>query len=155
MTTFATCSYYEFRREMGIPVRSSLGFPKFTLKYPLVHAMPDTYPKRQWLRGVDKREFVDLYRTMIETKGVERLREQAAEIRAQEQALRADAADLPVVLLCFERWDNPKKQPEYCHRHVFAAVWRDLTGEDVPEFGAMPRPETKAQERAADQFGLF
>lgn len=146
---FATCSFYEFRPEMGVPVRSSRGYPRFALKYPLIHAMPSTFPNQAWLRGVGKDEFYELYAEKIRNVGAEALRAQAEKIRWDEAHAQRDdrLKDMPVVLLCFERWDNPKKQPEYCHRHAFAAAWTELTGEEVPEFGAMPRKEIRADEQ--------
>lgn len=150
---FATCSFYEFTPDMGIPVRSSNGFPRFTLKYPLVHAMPSTFPSRKWLTGVARPEFEALYAQKIREVGVDALRAQAAEILRRESNLRGqDCTHRPVVLLCFERWNDPKKQPEFCHRHVLSAVLRDL-GEEVTDYGAMPG--AGAEIRADDQESLF
>lgn len=144
---FATCSFQEFRPEMGIPVRSSRGYPRFRLRYPLVHAMPATFPEARWLRGVDKPTFDELYHAKIRAVGVDALRREADRIRHEEaQALGDDRAlEKPIVLLCFERW-NQKKDPGWCHRHSFQAAWSDLAGEDVPELGALPRRELAADD---------
>lgn len=146
--TFATCSFYEFRPEMGIPVRSSNGYPRFALKYPLFHALEETFPRRSWMR-LPYREFAPKYYEMCDALGTDFYRREAEQIRFSESHNRRDerCKDMPVVLLCFERWNDPKKQPEFCHRSLFASWWNERTGEPVPEFGAAPKAEIRADEQ--------
>ncbi len=157
---FATCSYQEFRPDMGTPVRSSIGFPRWQLKYPLTHAMPSTFPNRTWLRGVAKPRFDELYAAKMDGVGIDALREQAERIRWDEaHALRDDRLkERPVVLLCFERWNTKKHDPElWCHRHSLAA-WLRANGEtEVPELGALPHAEIRAHDtpQPDEQPGLF
>lgn len=144
--TFATCSFPEYKPEIvgGIPVRSSNGTPRYTLKYPLPHAMPVTFPHRSYMRR-PLPEFRALYRRQIERVGLDMLRKEIERIRVAAGA----GEDVRLVLLCFEQLG--KKPGVWCHRHIFAALWTEMTGEDVPEYGSAPKPP----EIRSEQSGLF
>ncbi len=143
---FATCSFPEYPDVMGgIPVRTSNGYPRYTLKYPLLHAMPSTFPNKNTIRGVAYDRFVELYRAKLDSIGVEAIQQQAHEIRCKEGA----SEDTPLVLLCFEQLH--KGPDQWCHRNCFAQWWADRTDQATPELGALHQPEIKAHE----QDGLF
>jgi hypothetical protein len=139
---FATCSFPEFKPHMGVPVRISNGFPRYGLKYQLEHTMRDLYPDKTTMT-FEFDAFADRYFSKLNSVGADSIRRQAQEIRVKEDV----PEDTVVVLLCFEQLT---KKP-WCHRNMFAAWWKRATGEDVPELGAVPKPEIKAQE----QDGLF
>ena len=122
---FATCSFPEFRPEMGIPVRSSRGFPRYKLRYPLVHKMPSTFPARHWL-DLDYDEFDQLYRQHV--------RANLNLILSEADQVRHAAADhdSPLVLLCFEQLHRPG---QWCHRRILAHALEELTGELIVEHG--------------------
>lgn len=89
MTEFATCSFPEYWPDMGgIPVRSSNGFPRYKLRYPLVHAMSCTFPNKNTIRGVAYEQFVQLYRAKLDALGIELVQGQATAIRRQESRVR-------------------------------------------------------------------
>lgn len=146
-SVFATCSFPEYRPDVmgGIPVRTSNGYPRYTLKYPLIHAMPSTFPNKNTIRGVAYDRFVQLYRAKLDSIGIEAIQQQAHEIRRKEDA----SEDTPIVLLCFEQL--AKKPDTFCHRNVLADWLSDKTDQSVPELGSMPKPEIKADEHP----GLF
>lgn len=148
---FATCSFPEFNPAGGgIPVRSSNGFPRYKLKYPLVHKMPSTFPNWDWMK-LPQAEFYERYIEMIAVNEAKIIEEALAIRELEAEQIRASADEVPIVLLCFEQL--AKKPGSWCHRHAFAAAWRELSGQTVPELGAMPAPETRAAE--AQQEGLF
>ncbi|WP_367139334.1 hypothetical protein [Saccharothrix sp. HUAS TT1] len=154
--TWYTCSFPEYAlpADEAIPVRSANGFPRYKIRYPLVHALPSTFPAKEWVfGGLGRDEFTQRYLDMMNTDGyVDRVREEAAVIR---RAMGV-AEDFPLALLCFEQLAKKPakgKGTPWCHRTIFAAGWTQLTGEPVRELGAVPMPETAAEERALD--GLF
>lgn len=151
MPEFATCSFPEYRPEQmgGIPVRTSNGYPRYTLKYPLIHAMPSTYPNKSTIRGVAYDRFVQLYRAKLDEIGIDAIQQQAEEIRLKEGAPEGT----PIVLLCFEQLHKGPEQ--WCHRNCFADWYADqVGGVAVPELGALHKPEIKAHE-SQPQDGLF
>jgi hypothetical protein len=152
---FATCSFMEYKPEMGgVPVRSSNGFPRFAhqLTYrlttdvngvPVAHSLPVTWPAHDTIKW-PMDQFAPAYLAKLEKAGVDAIRAAADRLRDQ---LGVDP-DTRLVLLCYERLAT--KPGLHCHRNLFAAWWQDKTGEEVPELGAVPQPEIRAQ-----QEGLF
>jgi hypothetical protein len=152
---FATCSFMEYKPEMGgVPVRTSNGFPQFAHQLPyrltsdvngvtVAHSLPITYPDKSTVKW-SRDEFVPAYLARLEETGVTAIR--AAADRLLDQLGRPGER---LVLLCFERLAT--KPGLYCHRNLFAAWWQQRAGEEVPELGAVPMPEIRAQE----QNGLF
>ena len=151
---FATCSFSEFHPLTmgGIPVRSANGYP-FRLKLPyqlttllggikVPHVLTETWPDKTTITWNADR-FTPVYLEKLNQTGVEKIRDAAGRLRDQ---LGADDHDR-LVLLCFEQLT---KKP-LCHRSLFAAWWQDQTGEEVPELGAVPIPEIRAQQEQ----GLF
>ncbi len=129
-TRFATCSYIEFQPEYGIPVRATLGAPRFKLKYPLRINLQQAAPDRAWFSAPEA-EFDRRYFQKLDRIGVDFYRE-FSEKMSDGRAL---------VLLCFERLDKSR-----CHRTLFADWWRGSSGEQVPELGAQPSRPLDAAE---------
>jgi hypothetical protein len=109
---------------MGVPVRTSIGAPRYGTKYPLVHALPTLYPDRAWLR-LERPAYTKLYVARLDAAGV-------ARIAAECQAVADQAGEETLVLLCFEDLGKPDL---WCHRRIFAEWWTQNTGEPVPELG--------------------
>jgi hypothetical protein len=104
------------------PVRTTVGAPRFRLGYELAGNVAMLAP--YGLRTIeDEAEFEVAYRARLEGFGVEKIR------AALEDVARAACAR-GVVLLCFEDLEDPTQS---CHRTIFAAWWREQTGEEVVE----------------------
>lgn len=151
MSNFATCCYHQFRPEMGIPVRTSAGTPRFPLRYELRHAIPQLAPT--WAtRQLDYVDFRRAYRHQLHRFTIDRVLAAAYDIR---QAEGVDD-EVPLVLLCFE---NLAKPDQWCHR-TFLAEWLEAKGQgEVMEFGdllvAQPVPLPPAPAPAVAQLDLF
>lgn len=124
----ATCSYREMKSEYGVPVRISLGRPKFSVSYPLNQAAMALAPKASYFNADDE-VFEYEYRKQLNRHGEAGIGEALAKIAANTGS---GTEDRPLVLLCFE--DLSKGMP--CHRRDFAAWWLKTTGQVVPELGA-------------------
>ncbi|MEU6932834.1 hypothetical protein AB0A05_27170 [Streptomyces sp. NPDC046374] len=123
---FATCSYPEFSSRMGIPVRATVGAPRYRLAYILGGFMPEAAPDRRFMnRGFDG--FRHAMREKLDTVGIERFTELAQRIADNHKQ-----PDGTVVFLCFENGINQKG---WCHRHMLAEWLREQTGQEVPELG--------------------
>lgn len=124
----ATCTYQEFTPDMGMPVRTTVGYPRFKLAYTIAgHAHLITPAK--WMLTLGYDAFAEAYRNRLDDAGVDAIRTQLEQIPA--------GAGQRLVLLCFDRLDRPGV---WCHRTLFATWWQEHTGEQVPELGALPRP---------------
>lgn len=131
--TFYTCSYTEFRPEMGVPVQASLGRPKFNLKYDLRESLWPFTPRGKYLRS-DSRTFEAEMVKQMDRYGVPYMVDALHQIRER-------ANGLTPVILCFERLNTGK----WCHRSIVSDWWTARTGEVVPELGAeMPPYEPPA-----------
>lgn len=131
---FATCTYQEFDPGYGTPVRSTVGFPRFKLRYDLAGNWPEAAPERAWFSSAPYDVFRDRYRAKLDQTGVEGFRVKARNLGIQTLTLNPDTdqLDKPIVLLCFDKlWQDGT----WCHRTMFGEWWTDMTGEEVPEFG--------------------
>lgn len=124
-TTFATCSYIEFDPSYGIPVKSTVGHPRFKLRYQLAANWQHAAPDRAALR-LEPVSFRRCYTEKLRRFGSDYFGDRAAELRASARR------DEPVVLLCFDKLWLPDA---FCHRTIFAEWFQSLTGEQVPELG--------------------
>jgi len=122
----ATCSYTEFRPHMGVPVRFTAGPPRWPLSYQLAGHAKLITPRREML-SLPIDAYTLAYRRMLHMATVDRI--------AAELVRICGTPDEPIVLLCFERLNEPGK---WCHRTIFAAWWLDKTGHIVAELGAHP-----------------
>jgi hypothetical protein len=147
---FATCSYREFQPWMGIPVRTSLGKPKFRLGFELRHSLPPLTPQRGTLH-LPYDDFRRTYRHQLHRHTIGRVLDAAERIRQDEGA----GEDVPLVLLCFE---DLAQVGAWCHRS-FAREWLVEKGQDCMEFGdllvASPVTLPAAPEPAVAQLDLF
>jgi len=121
-----TCSFSEFRPEMGIPVRFTAFYPRWGLPYQLAGNAKLIAPPRAIIK-LDREPYTPLYIASIEAAGVEAIR---GELRTLTGAY---PAGMPIVLLCFEKLSKPGA---WCHRRLFAEWWHGKTGEVVAELGA-------------------
>jgi len=116
----ATCSFWDYRPEMGRPVRISLSRPK----YPRIEpddSLWELTPHPSYFRA-EPEVFDRCYLAQLDKVGVERLRQQFQELDDGR----------PLVFLCFER--NVRSGDD-CHRRLFAEFWLERTGEIIPEIG--------------------
>lgn len=118
----ATCSFKRFTEDMGLPVRISLGYPRWSLKYELKAAMRELMPRREYLRVDSDAEFNERYTAQLDWYGTKALAQKMDGLRDGWKADR-------LVLMCFE------EDRVDCHRGTFADWWRDKTDVQIPEFG--------------------
>ncbi|MER6011505.1 DUF488 family protein [Streptomyces bluensis] len=126
MLTLFTNRYQAYQPPQGVPVRITLGAPRFKLGYSLTHSVRELAPRREYLSQPEP-EFKTAYRADLDQFGPERI---AARLRQITQA----EGDHRLVLLCFEDLADPA---QWCHRRIFAAWWKDTTGDTVRELGPM------------------
>ena len=124
-----------------IPLRISLGAPKFSLTYSIAANFNVIAPTREILLIADKDAYRREYRRYLETIGVDAIR------NALRPFLQADKETL---LLCFEDLRDPG---QWCHRRFFAEWWEEKTKERVPELEE-PAPE-RAAKNETRQMTLF
>ena len=130
----ATCSYVEFRPDMGTPVRSTVGATRWPLPYQLAgHARLIT-PTRDLLKINARDAYEWGYRRLLNANGIDAIRNELLSIAG------AVDRDTPLVLLCFDQLGKLTPPDNWCHRSMFAAFWAERTGEDVPELGATNAP---------------
>lgn len=121
MVELATSSYRQFRPGMGVPVRITLGKPRFRLGYEYEEIRLLAPPPRVFALR-DEAEFKAAYRQHLDAVGMERLRRVFERVGGEHSGQR-------LVLLCFEN----VLAGESCHRRMFAQWWKEQTGQDVPE----------------------
>jgi hypothetical protein len=121
-----TCRYQRFQPTMGLPVRTTVGYPRF-LKYDLAgHArlISPTWP----MLTLDYDSYLARYRLLLDEAGVDA-------IRGELEAIAADHDHQRLVLLCFDDLSEPDG---WCHRRMFADWWTQHTGEPIPELAEPP-----------------
>ena len=101
-----------------VPVRVTVGRPRFKLRYELGGFVPDAAPYGALFKINDRDEFTEAYTARLETVGIESI---AASLAALGDKL---------VLLCYE---DVTKDGEWCHRQVFADWWTIKIGTKVQE----------------------
>jgi hypothetical protein len=124
--TLFTNRFQAFQPSQGVPVRITLGGVRFKLPYSLTHSVRELAPRRDYLSASEP-EFTAAYRADLDQIGPARIAERLREIVNAEQ-------DHRLVLLCFEDLSDPT---QWCHRRIFAAWWKDVTGDDVRELGPL------------------
>ncbi|MEU7323384.1 hypothetical protein ABZ682_22955 [Streptomyces griseoviridis] len=129
----ATCTYQEFMPDMGTPVRTTVGRPRFDLPYPLTAHAKLVTPTKELL-GINARDAYEFsYRRLLNARGFGPVRDELLRIAG------AYDLDSPLVLLCFDRYDKLTPPDDWCHRLFLAKWWAEQTGQEVPELGAPPR----------------
>ena len=115
-----TCSYRAWRPELGQPVRTSLGKPKWLLpgaaSWPLLW---EATPRGHYF-GAPAEAFEDAYLDQLTRYGILRIAKRLAVITRQTGAET-------LLLCCFEA------DREQCHRSLFSAFWLEATGERIEE----------------------
>ncbi|MDX3224483.1 MULTISPECIES: DUF488 family protein [unclassified Streptomyces] len=126
MLTLFTNRYQAYQPPQGVAVRITLGAPRFKLPYSLKYAVRELAPRRDYFsKGLP--EFTAAYRADLNRLGAERVAELLRGIAEAEQ-------DHRLVLLCFEDLSDPA---QWCHRRIFAAWWKEMTGDEVRELAPM------------------
>ncbi|WP_369258913.1 hypothetical protein [Streptomyces sp. R35] len=129
MLTLFTNRYQQFQPAQGVPVRITLGSPRFKLPYTLTHSVRELAPQKAYF-SKPLPEFAAAYRADLDQLGPARIAERLREIVNAEQ-------DHRLVLLCFEDLSDPQ---QWCHRRIFATWWKDVTGDEVRELGPVVGP---------------
>jgi len=111
----STSSYRAWRPEFGVPVRASLGVPRW-FQAPVVD-LPSVWPFGLFRAGLDEATFTTKYRA--------RLWRQKPRVLREVQEIREAYGD--AVLLCHE------PAGAFCHRVVLAGWLSEQLGEEVTE----------------------
>lgn len=135
----ATCSYSEFRPDMGTAIRTTAGGARWFSHQLGGHAKLVTPTRELLAANLPKDAYEFSYRRMLNDTGIEA-------IRAELARLAAANGDSRLVLLCFDRMNKPEN---WCHRRMLAAYYLEQTGEAIPELG------DNVFEQPWDQGGLF
>lgn len=131
----ATCTYQEFTPDMGIPVRTTVGRPRWRLPYELADHAKTLTPTRDLLKVEAEDAYESGYRALLTTRGTDAIRAELEEIAAQHEAGR------PLVLLCF---DKLSVASTWCHRTHAARYLSEHMGLAIPELGACTAPARPA-----------
>lgn len=103
MTGLATCSYREYRHDMGVPVRISLGRPRWwTTPIPESAFVSQITPRGWYLRSPEC-DYLAAYTEQLTRYGVDR-------IEARFSAISVEFGE-PLVLLCFENLASKRLVP--------------------------------------------
>ncbi|MFE3216080.1 DUF488 family protein [Streptomyces antimycoticus] len=126
MLTLFTNRYQTFQSSQGVPVRITLGAPRFKLSYSLTHVVRELAPRREYF-SKPLPEFTAAYRGDLDRFGATRVADRLHQITEAED-------DYRLVLLCFE---DLADAAQWCHRRIFATWWKDVTGDEVRELGPL------------------
>jgi Protein of unknown function, DUF488 len=124
----ATCSYRDYRRDMGTAVRITLGVPRWI-------SLPDPryskYAKWPYLKELaPDRAWFDAPGDEFDRHYLAKLERYAADIERKLTWIEPEHGRLCV--LCFER---NVKGPHDCHRRIFAEWGQERWGVEIPELG--------------------
>lgn len=126
----ATCSFGEYRPEMGYPVKTSIGSPKW-FAFPYM-SWENVFPRYSMLK-LPFEDYRRKYLQMLHIHGKEKLRGDI-EYMAEEYAKANGGEMRPLVMLCFEKLS--KGPDQWCHRTLLAGHLTKHLGFDVVELGA-------------------
>lgn len=140
--SIATCTYNEFERGMGIPIRSTVGQAKWFPHYP--YGTWSNITPEPWMLNMGLDRFREKYRQKLDRIGFDTLMGDAlalqAELADEWQHDGRNAEQL--VVLCF---DNLAKPGNWCHRTMFAE-WMSEHGFEIRELGrSRPAPPADNQ----------
>lgn len=139
MIEIATCSFGEFRPEMGMPVRASVGAPRW-FSHP--HACwENVYPERHWLH-LPYAQYLPRYLDKLDSHGPAKLRADLTEMASTFARRNGGEVPTTAVLLCYEKLSKvlPGNEPNWCHRTMLAEWIKFHLEVDVVELGALPGP---------------
>ncbi len=97
--TLFTNRFQAYQPPQGVPVRITLGAPRFKLPYSLTHSVRELAPRRDYLSEPEP-EFTTAYRADLNRLG-------AARIAARLRQIAEAENDHRLVLLCFEDLSAP------------------------------------------------
>lgn len=126
MLTLFTNRFQAHQPRQGVPVRITLGAPRFKLPYSLTHSVRELAPRREYITK-PLPEFTAAYRGDLDRFGAARVADRLRQIAEVE-------GDHRLVLLCFEDLSDAA---QWCHRRIFATWWREATGDAVRELSPM------------------
>lgn len=134
--SIATCTYHEYRPDMGMPVRSTVGNPKWFSYFP--YGVWENITPRRWMLGInDRDEFRTKYRHHLHKMTLDRLLGDAHALQEElAPSWEGTAFTEQLVILCY---DNLAQPDMWCHR-TFFAEWMGEHNVIVPELGRT-RPE--------------
>jgi hypothetical protein len=118
-----TSRYQTWKPAQGVPIRSTVGAPKFWHGEPLV-VVPQIAPFGIFGRHLPTDEARRLYLARLDRHGLE--------ILAALVAIARSHPSQPLVVLCFENVNGGQT----CHRRWFAEWMQDRHGVEVPELSA-------------------
>ncbi|MFI1563901.1 hypothetical protein ACH4ZX_12715 [Streptomyces sp. NPDC020490] len=121
-----THRYQGFESSMGVPVRITLGAPRWTLPYSLEYQVREAAPSREYF-GAARAVYEPAYLGQLDRHGV-------GFFASRFQEIAVAAGDPRLVLLCFE---DLSKSGQWCHRRMFAEWWQERTGAKVRELGPL------------------
>lgn len=147
----ATCSYTAFRRDMGSPVRASLGAPRYIRlpdpRYGSFTVWPylsEITPKGHYLKA-PKEEYRAYYFAQLD--------EYEPAIREKLTWFRTPPGGT-LVILCYEKKPVTDPVNDWCHRRFFAEWAERKWGTEVPELGDVRRPAKAPRVRPVTQLPL-
>jgi hypothetical protein len=122
-----TGTYQKFEHRQGVPIRTTVGAPRFALGYPIAGHWKTVTPDRAMLSAdLTEAAFRDAYQAKLDRVGFDA-------IMAEAEAFTAAHGDNRLVCLCF---DDLTKPGNWCHRSMLGA-W--LTDRGVPVIELCPR----------------
>lgn len=132
-----TGRYQTFNPNYGVPVRTTVGAPRFKLGYELVARSSPIAPYGLFGKGLEPPQFIEKYVARLEKTGYPGM-------RTHLETIAHDHGDDRLVLLCYE----DVAAGGFCHRRIFADWWTSYSGEAVPELvdavGTLLQPESVA-----------
>lgn len=137
MTELFTSQYQRFDPASGLPIRTTVGRPRFRLPYTLIEDLDGLTPDRRWL-SLGYEPYRDVYRQMLDQHTAPRL-------QAGFTVIAERYGDHRLVFLCFDDLTKPGGIPAdvWCHRMIFAEWWLEQTGVIVPELTVPGRTSSK------------
>lgn len=151
-TAIATCSYKGFQpvrpEHHGVPVKTSIGTPRFKLGYTLYEELPAIMPFGVFGKEEEEASFRRRYYERLEAKGVDKIGRDLMECRHRHPGQR-------LVLLCY--CTVSAKPDGWCHRRMFAEWFAARTGLVIPELtwpddGTAPPPPPPPPPEQGDLF---
>lgn len=128
----ATCTFRGYDPAMGVPVRTTVGSPRW-VRYPMEQSKLVT-PYGVFGKTEDPAEYQRLYLARLTDHGAGTVSEELAAIRARHDGRR-------LVILCFCDVTRPDG---WCHRRMWAEWFQEFIGQAIPELtlppGADPHP---------------
>lgn len=138
--SIATCTYSEFDRTMGIPIRTTVGQAKWFPHYP--YGVWQNVTPDPWMLNMGYDQFNEKYRQKLDRIGFDTLLADAQALHEElaPEWMHDDRYPDQLVVLCF---DNLAKPGKWCHRTIFG-TWMGEHGFHVPELGRcqpIPKPD--------------